>query len=395
MKRLVFVAVTSLLAAGCQSDRVASPAATNDDLLASSAYALPAPEAHGLRVMTYNVFFGANLDPVMAATSELELLIAATRAYSEVVQTDFPARAGKIADQIAAVQPDVIGLQETALWSISAPFIPGSPPGAPFVTQYDFVQLVIDALQARGLSYVVGSADTTSDVAAPIATAFDEQGNPTAFALARLQDRDAILVRSGVTFTDPQHAKFAAFIPLDVVGNEIRLYRGWSSIRATVNGQTVRFVNSHLEAENAQINFLQAQELLGLLQNETDPVIWVGDFNSGAFGTGDFGATYSLITGSGFTDLWPVVHPRDPGLTNGPREGVGALNEAGVLIPYPSMLLTTRVDLILAHGVTPTGLHAQRFGFRPGDRTAAGLFPSDHVAVGMVFQLPMNFAAGQ
>ncbi len=388
MKRLAFLAVASLLAAGCQGDRFASPVADNSGVLASSAYTLPAPAAHGLRVMTYNVYLGTDFGPVLTAGSEQEFLVAVMRAYAELVQTDFPARAGKIADQIAAVHPDVVGLQETALWSISSPYIPGGPPIAPFATLYDFTQLVIDSLQARGLTYVTGSADTTSDVAAPVVTAFDQQGNPTAFALVRFQDGDAILVRSGVTVTDPRHAKFAAFIPLNILGTENGLFRGWSSVKVTARGQTVRFVNSHLEAENAQINFLQAQELLGLLESETDPVVWVGDFNSGAFGTGDFGASYSLITASGFTDLWPVVHPKDPGLTNGPRDGVGALNDEGVLVPFTSMLLTTRVDLILSRGFTPAGIHAQRYGFRPDDRTPSGLFPSDHVAVGMVFTLP-------
>jgi hypothetical protein len=270
---------------------------------------------------------------------------------------------------------------------VSSPYGPGSPPGAPFVTRYDFLKLVVGALRARHLNYVVASADTTSDVSAPVPTAFDDQGNPTAFDLVRFQDRDAILVRAGVRFRDPDHGTFTAYIPLDLLGTETGLYRGWCSIRATVDGQTFRFVNSHLEAESPDVNLAQASELVDLLRQVRDPVIWVGDFNSSA-ATG--APSYALITGAGFTDLWPLAHPHDPGLTNGAADGVGALDANGVLVPYPSLVFNARLDLVLLrdrHG-KPHDVHAAIFGNQPGDRTASGLWPSDHAAVGMVFELP-------
>jgi endonuclease/exonuclease/phosphatase family metal-dependent hydrolase len=379
-----------LLAAACQSDRLAAPATPNstssvDAVLAGhEGYRLPSPHASGLRVMTYNVYLGTNLGPILAAGSEQEFLIAAVRAYAELQQTNFPARAGKIADQIAEVQPDVVGLDELALWSVS------SPMGAPFVTQYDFLKLVVGALKARHLNYVVASADTTSDVSAPVPTAFDDQGNPTAFDLVRFQDRDAILVRAGIRFRDAKHGTFATFIPLDLLGTETGLYRGWCSIQATVDGRTFRFVNSHLEAESPDVNLAQASELVGLLQQERDPVIWVGDFNSDANTTAP---SYALITAAGFADLWPLAHSRDPGLTNGPADGVGALDANGVLVPYPSLVFNARIDLVLLrdrYGRTHD-VHAGIFGNLPNDRTASGLWPSDHAAVGMVFDLPKEW----
>jgi len=122
--------------------------------------------------------------------------------------------------------------------------------------------------------------------------------------------------------------------------------------------------------------------------------VLAGDFNSGPGVSADFAPTYGLITGAGFTDLWPVAHPHDPGLTNGPSDGVGALDDAGVLIPYPSLQFTTRVDLVFVRdrlGV-PHPVRAATFGTLPGDRTASGLWPSDHAAVGMVFELPTLLA---
>jgi endonuclease/exonuclease/phosphatase family metal-dependent hydrolase len=390
VKRFAFLTVAALCATACQSDRLAGPANSNstssvDAILAGhDGYRLPSPNASGLRVMTYNVYLGTDLGPILTAGSEQDFLVAAVRAYAELQQTDFPARAGKIADQIAEVQPDVVGLDEVALWSVS------SPMGAPFVTQYDFLKLVVNALRARHLNYVVASADSTSDVSAPVPTAFDDQGNPTAFDLVRFQDRDVILVRAGVRFRDPQHGKFATYIPLNLLGTETGLYRGWCSIQATVDGETFRFVNSHLEAESPDVNLAQANELVGLLQKEHDPVIWAGDFNSDA-NTG--APSYALITGAGFTDLWPLARPHDLGLTNGPADGVGALDANGVLVPYPSLVFNARIDLVLLrdrYGRTHD-VHAAIFGNQPNDRTASGLWPSDHAAVGMVFELPRTW----
>jgi endonuclease/exonuclease/phosphatase family metal-dependent hydrolase len=393
MKQFALLTLAGLIAAGCQSDRLAGPASP-DSTSADSAllarrngqegYRLPPPSASGLRVMTYNVYLGTDLGPILRATTDVEVLTAAFQAFAELQQTNFPERAGKIAAQIAAVRPDIVGLDEVALWSVS------SPMGAPFVTQYDFLQLVIDSLKTHHLNYVAASADTTSDVAAPVPTTFDDQGDPTAFDLVRFQDRDAILVRAGVRFRDPQHGKFATFIPLNLLGTRTGLYRGWCSIKATVDGRTFRFVNTHLEAESPDVNLAQANEMVGLLQNEHDPVIWAGDFNADA---NTAAPSYALITGAGFTDLWPLAHPHDPGLTNGPADGVGALNAEGVLVPYPSLVFNARIDLVLLRDRSgkPHAVHAALFGTQPGDRTASGLWPSDHAAVGMVFELPKTW----
>jgi endonuclease/exonuclease/phosphatase family metal-dependent hydrolase len=131
--------------------------------------------------------------------------------------------------------------------------------------------------------------------------------------------------------------------------------------------------------------------MVGLLQKESDPVVWAGDFNADA----NAGAvTYRLVTGSGFTDLWPLAHPRDLGLTNGPADGVGALNAEGVLVPYPSLVFDARIDLVLLRDRNGRlhDVRAATFGTERSDRTASGLFPSDHAAVGMVFELPKTWA---
>jgi endonuclease/exonuclease/phosphatase family protein len=403
VKRLAFFGIAALLTAACQSDRLVNPdaanaAASSDGPAASQGWSggsgLPAPDGMGLRVMAYNLYLGTNFNPVFQATGDEELLTAVARAYAELQQTNFPERAGRIAAQIAKVRPDLLGIEEVALWSVSPDYTPGLPPGSPFVVQYDFLQLLLDSLTARGLHYTAPAVDTTSDVAAPVVTAFTG-GVPSAFILARFQDREAVLVRQGVSYSDPQHGVYQAAVgPLSIGGQDVYIKSGWSSVRSTDGGRTFRFVATHLDAEVGLVNDYQSQELVGLLQGETNPVILVGDFNSGPGVKPDFTPAYQNFAGAGFSDLWLLNRPRSAGLTNGELDGVGSLDENGVLVPYPTLTFDTRVDLVLLRDPLgpPIPVHAATFGYLQGDRTASGLWPSDHAAVGMVFELNKHLA---
>ena len=61
-----------------------------------------------------------------------------------------------------------------------------------------------------------------------------------------------------------------------------------------------------------------------------------------------------------------------------------------MLAPYPNLVFNARVDLVLMrdHRGMARDVHAAIFGTERNDRTTAGLWPSDHAAVGMVFDLP-------
>jgi hypothetical protein len=403
VKRLALCALVGLAAAACQSDRIASPtspgAAVTDDALAASrgrgdAYRLPWGD-EGLRVMQYNLYLGTNFTPIFQAQTDAELGLAIYLAYGELLQSNFPERAGKIAAQVAKVRPDLLGIEEVALWSVSADYTLGGLPTSPFVVQFDFLQLLLDSLTARGLAYTAPAVDTTSDVAVPVPVAFDATGNPTAYALVRFQDRDAVLVRAGVHYRDPQHGVFAAAVPLTLAGQDLAIKNGWSSVLVTKGGRTFRFGATHLNAEAAAVNAAQAKELVEVLKNVHDPVVWVGDFNSGPGVASDFDTAYVAFKRAGFRDLWPVAHPHDPGFTNGPLDGVGALDPTtGALIPYPTLTFTARVDLVWLRDRfgRADDVHAAIFGNQQADRTANGLWPSDHAAVGMVFELPDFFA---
>ncbi len=121
------------------------------------AYGHAHPQGKSLTVMTRNLYLGADLTRAFAALQappdrQLEVLIGATTTIRAIVdQTDFPLRAQRLAAEIDKRKPDLIGLQEVALWR-------HGPLGAEATTvDYDFLRLLLAALHARG----AGGSDTS------------------------------------------------------------------------------------------------------------------------------------------------------------------------------------------------------------------------------------------
>ena len=99
--------------------------------------------------MTRNLYLGADLAPAIGAPS-LEAFVAATgQILREVTANDFPTRAEGLAQEILEKKPDLVGLQEVALWRTGppslAPLLGGPGPNATTV-RYDYLQLLLDQL---------------------------------------------------------------------------------------------------------------------------------------------------------------------------------------------------------------------------------------------------------
>jgi hypothetical protein len=129
--------------------------------------------------------------------------------------------------------------------------------------------------------------------------------------LARFTDRDVILVRAGrpapVRAANPRAALYAARIPLPnpLLGGA-SIVRGWTSVDVTARGRSFRFVDTHLEAFDAGVRNLQAQELAAVLAGSRLPVVLVGDLNSRP---DDTTGAYGILTGAlHLTDAWVAVH---------------------------------------------------------------------------------------
>src|SRR5436305_193347 len=124
-------------------------------LLAAPAATAGDPAAAGgdrqVTVMTQNLFLGTDLQPILAAPSLIALFAAAGAGWAQVQANDFPARAETLASLVAASKPDLVGLQEATLYRTDVPPDGGATPGE--AVEYDYVSLLLGALQRRGLEY--------------------------------------------------------------------------------------------------------------------------------------------------------------------------------------------------------------------------------------------------
>ena len=210
---------------------------------------------------------------------------------------DFPTRAKGLAQEILAKKPDLVGLQEVALWRTGAPSLTPVLTGEPTATtvRYDYLQLLLDQLNKGPDRYEVVVTQDEFDLEAP----GDENGVPgdgpnPAIANAeingRLTMRDVILARrdGGVQTENPQSGNFKALLPVEILGAKVPIKRGWTATDARVRGSGwFRFVNTHLEAFDPavlvpSIRSLQASELVAPEGPATSdlPVVLVGDLNS-------------------------------------------------------------------------------------------------------------------
>ncbi|MFF5446448.1 endonuclease/exonuclease/phosphatase family protein [Streptomyces sp. NPDC012888] len=334
-----------------------------------------------LRVMTRNLYLGADLTPVLAATSPQALVAAVTAVFANVRATDFPERAEALADEIAENDPHLVGVQEAVLWRSQTPAGPGSATHV----EYDFLQILLDELAARGMHYAaVASVTVGSDFEAPRAT-------PTGLQDIRLTDRDVLLARTDLpahqfSVANAQAARFQASLSVCrpalgcPPGPPLELRRGWVSADATLHGRTTRVVTTHLEPVAPAVQEAQTAELLAGPLNTTLPTVLLGDLNSAAGGVGATPGTatqsHARLVAAGFTDAWTATHPRGPGFT---------CCQAADLRNTTSTL-SQRIDYVLYRGKIKA-LAVHRVGESPADRTPSGLWPSDHAGVSALLAL--------
>jgi hypothetical protein len=383
MNRLTALGAAALLAAGCADQGIVDVSPQQTDQ--ANASLLGVPWNPGLTVMTWNVYYGTDPTPLLLAPEDQVPFVAA-QVWALVQQTNFPQRAGALAREIAANRPELVGLQEAALYRIQSPgdiVLGGTTPATQVV--YDFLQLLVDSLAARGLNYVIADADSTTDIEVPVYN--PDNGTPIPFDDVRLTDRDAVLARADVYTANPLHAKYVAHVPVSLGGIVTGVYEGWSSVEATVHGRTYRFVSTHLEAQPFMpIPVLQAQELIALLQNETRPTILVGDFNSDVSGIDPANATpsYGMLTDAGFQDTWLRPFRSPPGLTCCQSDDVS--NRFSTFDQRIDFVFTRNMPNVKHAG---TLVLARRVvGDQRGDRTRSGLWPSDHGGVVATFLVP-------
>jgi endonuclease/exonuclease/phosphatase (EEP) superfamily protein YafD len=332
------------------------------------------PGTRPVKIMTRNLYLGADITRVIQATTPAELAQVVTDVFAMVQATDFPARAKVLAREIRDTDPMLIGLQEAALWRTGSL---GSPTPQATTVAYDFLQLLQTELAALGLQYTVVRVQSGFDAEAPSTLGF----------AVRLTQRNAILAKAGLLaneliLSNANDGLYRAYLSVPILrgaGGTIADRRGWVSVDAIVTGRKFRFINTHLDSTVASIRAAQVAELLeptGPVMTTLDqrPVILVGDLNSAPLNDAPPSAYANLIA-AGFVDTWSQVNPGSDGFTWGYAEN----------LRDPTPTLRTRIDHVLARPA-PNGpgvgvIRSQLVGTDPANRTPSGLWPSDHAGV--------------
>jgi endonuclease/exonuclease/phosphatase family metal-dependent hydrolase len=244
-------------------------------------------KGHVVNTMTRNLYLGADLTPAILAPTLPAFVAANGQILREVTANNFPVRAKGLAKEILKAKPDLVGLQEVALWR-TAPVnfeVLTKGPSATTV-RYDYLAELLSELNKGPDRYEVVVVQNEFDLEAP----GDEDGNPEtgpfgADINGRLTMRDVILARrgAGVDTKNAQGANFATNLVVPVAGVPVTVKRGWTATDARVRGSGwFRFVNTHLEAFQPLVRQAQAAELVAPTGPATSdlPVVLVGDLNS-------------------------------------------------------------------------------------------------------------------
>jgi Endonuclease/Exonuclease/phosphatase family len=355
---------------------------------------------HQLNVMTRNLYLGGNLRPLVNATNINQAVDLGGEVRKQVYATRFPSvRAALVAKEILKKRPDVVGLQEVALWR----FGPLDPIAALNQTLTetqvdpqagDFRADLLKQLSKQAKKGKKGAAAPPKYRLVVLKPEFDAElpvnngsgGLATADRNERLTYSDAILVRKGVKVSNPTSGTFNVLLRVNLAGAvNIDVRRGWAAVDVKAGGRKVHFVTTHLEAYDDQasnnasdgqtypkggIREAQAKQLVGpggpASRSNT---ILIGDLNSDFPVHGDQvlpgdALAFQTVLGAGF---------KEKALTPPPF----SCCIADDLLANPSTAgVTHQVDHIMSN--------SKKVKFQKGKLTstyANGLWSSDHFGV--------------
>jgi endonuclease/exonuclease/phosphatase family metal-dependent hydrolase len=333
-------------------------------------------------VMSYNIFQGSELSHTLSAKSLAALPAAVAADYANVIASNIPARAAALAAEIKASKPDLVGLQEAALWRTQSPPAGIKIPGTATAVGFDTVALLVKALNRLGLHYravaITNNVDVQATAGFPNGRKFD----------VRFTDRVAILARQGVAISNVQDHNFAAHDAFKLLGAvALKVPDGWASVDARVGGRKLRFITSHLDGLNdssaSSIRAAEAHEIAAGPDHTSLPVVFTCDCNAKSATT-----THHNLTAVGLRDSWAQVHPHAAGLTCCHRSSP-TNPEVSLTDPIPGQGIIQRIDYIFSSSRFKV-LAEKTVGLSKADRTKTSpkLWPSDHL--GLVAMLALS-----
>jgi hypothetical protein len=305
-------------------------------------------------VATYNLYLGADLSLVLGDRTAEELPANFAEVQRQLETARFSRRAPALAQLLARDRPDLVGLQESCIWTAGDRVVS------------DYTVELLAALAAAGEAYEVVSSQPT----------FTGTGRlPLDDRTLRLEGSNVIVRRqdSAVRVVGSGSGLFGDALTMSYDAGEVSIARGWCDVECTLDGRPgsgLRFVDTHTEAYEAGARNRQRDELLALLDATDRPLVVVGDFNAVP---GDVGMPES------FQDAWTAA--------GNASEGPAAWTccQAADLSGDPSGL-DQRIDYVWVRGLDVLGSH--RVGAERDDRTPDRLWPSDHAGVVADLVLP-------
>lgn len=307
-------------------------------------------------VMTRNLYLGADFVPLLTTPAD-QLNNAVAGILMSVRLSQPEVRMQQVAREIHGASPDVVALQEAAVWTSSVPGVPA------LQYSYDFTAMVLSNLAAMGEHYVVAVDQANFDSLNDLVVGHLLPG--------RFVDHDVILVRQGTTVERTGAAHFAqqlTYSPTPI--GPVTFTRGyvWADVRLPSN-TVYRTVDVHFEAYSAAVAGAQAAELVSAVQASSKPALIAGDLNSDPDQAS--GAAAQALAAAGYTDIWHALHPDLAGFT--------CCEDGSLTGPADGSALDQRIDHVYADGpLTPSS--ASLVGVAAFESTAP-MWPSDHAGL--------------
>ncbi|MFC1670268.1 endonuclease/exonuclease/phosphatase family protein [Spirochaetota bacterium] len=246
-------------------------------------------------VMSRNLYLGASLTSLISDGGDVFYNTGVL--LDDVIDSEIPRRILGIAREIEKIRPEIVALQEVVTFRTGKSnfTLTASEPDAN-CTEYNFLDLLEEALMDNNLSYNVAIQSTNADIELT-----DMKKD------IRLTDSDVILVRSDINYTDSYYEIFNNNFSVSEMGLTVEIKRGYSKTLVDINGTAVHIVNTHLEVplDNYTTQIAQVNELLTYvngLKASNNAIILLGDFNVDP-NIGN-NTTYQNIIDSNFTDSW-------------------------------------------------------------------------------------------
>jgi len=337
--------------------------------------------AEEFRVMTRNLYLGAEIQSLAKAESVEEFIAGVEAALDQIEANDFPARAEALAAEIVEKRPHLVGLQEVYDFTVNGSNKP--PRFSNYLTELMF------QLEAQGAAYVVAATVTNLNITVPLPE-----------GVVSVTDRDVILARADVETTavdlsllpfcqsSEDGCNYNVVAEAETPVGKIAFERGY----VAVDTDYERFFNTHLEVRDPDpgnplsplVQRYQASELIAaidavnLISPPPGPVIVVGDINSSPEDQdtiAGYESPYMQFT-EGYFDAWNLRPGKPKGFTCCYGED---LSEKASLYE--------RIDMIFT-SLEPYRVKANVVGNNKSDRTSSGLWPSDHAGVVGRLELP-------